>query len=103
MPERTTTEDRLRMQKQLLELQIKNMLANSIAQWVLDHPDQKDVIAAYNDWSAHVARRGGFPNDHETTIFELEMFDCCINHITAKLLKAYLEMDRRDYTKARRF
>ena len=78
----------------LKPLNMESIVANSIARFVLDHPEYGDTVDAYNAWAGDVAIASSYPMDHQMTMFAIEQFDCCIHRQPKERLKALLDMER---------
>lgn len=76
-------------------LNIESIVANSIAQFVLDHPEMNETIAAYNAWAGDIAIKKSYPMDHAMTLFAIEQFDACIHHQTPERLQMLLDIERK--------
>lgn len=64
----------------------RGCMANSIAQYVLDHPDTKDIMEAYNDWVRQEQHRD-FPwGDADVVVLCLELFHTFIHAIPQEVL-----------------
>lgn len=67
-------------------LGICSIIANSIVDYVLEHPGMEPV-EAYNDWVQTVAISRHFPmNRHDLALFALEQFDIYISRCDADSL-----------------
>lgn len=70
-----------------LPLSDKGRMSQSIAGFVVQHPEFTDIIAAYNAWVTEVQWRS-FPWDETDIVpFCLNIFDVCMNKLTRKTLE----------------
>jgi hypothetical protein len=70
-----------------LPLTEKGYIANSIAKFVLDHPEEKDILKAYNKWVVQERFMNYSLGQADTVVFCLDIFDTCINGISPELLR----------------
>lgn len=74
-------------------LGIYSIIANSIVDYVLEHPGMEPV-EAYNDWVQTVAISRHFPvNQHELALFALEQFDIYINRCDEDSLRCCQQIE----------
>lgn len=74
-------------------LGIDSIIANSIVDYVLEHPGMEPV-EAYNDWVQTVAISRHFPmNRHNLALFALEQFDIYINRCDEESLRYCKEIE----------
>ena len=64
----------------------KSQIANSIARFVLAHPDLDNILDAYNMWASEQRFRC-FPwGEAWMVAFSLEIFNTCIHKLSRELL-----------------
>ncbi len=73
-----------------LPLSQKGQMSNSIARFVLNHPEITDCLEAYNQWVRHEQFRDFPLGQSETVSFCLEIFNTCINFLTREQLEEIL-------------
>lgn len=74
-------------------LNLESIIANSIARYVLAHPELTDTVQAYNAWVVDEAKACNYPMDHKMTMFALEQFDCDLHLQTRERLREMLEIE----------
>ena len=82
-------------------LGIHSIIANSILDYVLEHPGMEPV-EAYNDWVQTVAISRFFPmNQHELAMFALSQFDVYINKCDEESLSYCQQLENQAAMKMR--
>ena len=83
-------------------LGIQSIIANSILDYVLEHP-ATEPVEAYNDWVQTVAIARFFPmSQHELTLFALNQFDIYIKMCDEDSLRFCQQVENTAAMKMRR-
>lgn len=62
---------------------IESIVANSILDYVIDHPEMSDSLAAYNEWVEIAAIPRHFPiSEQPLAMFAFQQMDCYIHKCT---------------------
>lgn len=79
----------------MLPLSENSLIANSIANFVLGHPDIKDIISAYNEWVKTEQYRALPLRGAKQTSFCLEIFSTCLEKLTSEQLNEIMYNEKR--------